>query len=199
MRIWRADVPDEDGDYKSEGVDLGDLSLNPSLRKTFNNGVIVGVGGAITLPTATEDSLGLDQYLLGPSAALGIGKKWGFLAVTAQTVWDVAGENDYDTHLTAIKPLYVFRLKKGWQIYGNPSIIYNHEADNDNDLTLPVSLGLAKTSVINGKPWRIRLEYWHYVETPERFGPDYQIRLTITPTLSAPWLKRICDERLPWC
>ncbi|MGI9290248.1 MAG: hypothetical protein ACR2QG_03105 [Gammaproteobacteria bacterium] len=197
--IWRSDFPTEDGEYKSEGIDLGDLSLNPSIRKSYNNGLILGYGAGLTLPTATDDTLGFDQVLLGPSVAIGLNKRWGLLAVVAQTVWDVAGEDDYDTHLTTIRPLYSFRLNKGWQIYGNPTIIYDHEADSDNDLALPVSLGLAKTSVINGRPIRFGLEYWHFIESPDQYGPDYQIRFTITPTMTAPWLKRVCDDRLPWC
>jgi hypothetical protein len=196
--IWRADIPHEDGEFESEGIDLGDIGLSPTIRKTFNNGFIIGGGAAITLPTATDDALGLDQFLLGPSLALGLEKRWGYLAATLTSRWDVAGEDDYDTHVSSSQLLYAFKFSQGWQLFGAPNIIYDHEADSDNNLALPVSIGIAKTTLISGKPWRFAVEYWHYIETPDLFGPDYQVRFTVMPAIEVPWIKKLCD-RLDRC
>ncbi|MGI9308974.1 MAG: hypothetical protein ACR2P6_06915 [Gammaproteobacteria bacterium] len=197
--VWRADVPAETGGFDSEGVDLGDITLAPSVRRTFDNGVIFGGGFALTMPTATDDALGLDQWLLGPSIALGAQRRWGVLAATVSTQWDFAGEDDYDTQLSIARLLYAASLPKGWQIFGAPTITYDHEANSNNDLALPISIGIAHTRLLNRKPWRFALEYWHYIESPDAFGPDYQIRFTVSPSITTPWLKRVCDGRLPWC
>jgi hypothetical protein len=75
--IFRQDVPDPGGGFNSEGTDLGDISFDAALGKTFPGGIVVLGGLAGTLPTATGDSLGLDQWLLGPEAALAMVRPWG--------------------------------------------------------------------------------------------------------------------------
>ena len=56
-----------------------------------------------------------------------------------------------------------------------------------NKLTLPLGIGIAKTSVINGRPWKFQLQYWNYVEANDAFAPENLIRLSISPVISAPW------------
>jgi hypothetical protein len=53
--------------------------------------------------------------------------------------------------------------------------------------TLPVGFGVNKTSIISGRLWKFVLQFWHYVEAPDAFGPDWQIRFTVTPVVSLHW------------
>ena len=46
---------------------------------------------------------------------------------------------------------------------------------------------LSKTTILNGRPWSLSIEYWNYVKTPDVFGPKYQVRLSIAPVVSLPW------------
>jgi hypothetical protein len=50
-----------------------------------------------------------------------------------------------------------------------------------------LGIGIAKTSVIKGRPWKFQLQYWNYIETNDAFGPEHMIRLSISPVMSAPW------------
>jgi len=186
--IFHQDVPNATGGFDSEGVDLGDMGFDALVAKTIPSiGVVLGGGVVGTLPTATEDSLGLDQWLLGPEVVGAIVRKWGVAGILVTHQWDVAGEDDYNTSITAGQYFYTFNLQDGWQINGSPTFSYDHKADSDNNLTLPVAIGVAKTAIINGRPWKFGLQYWHYVESPDLYGPDWQIRFVVSPVVKLPW------------
>jgi len=34
--------------------------------------------------------------------------------------------------------------------------------------------------ILSGRPWKFGLQYWHYVESLDTFGPDYQVRFSIS-------------------
>ncbi len=185
--IISQDVPNVDGDFDSQGVDLGDISFDASLARGFSNGMVLLGGLAGTLPTATNDALGLDQWLLGPEFAVARVRKWGVLGVLVSHQWDIAGESDFSTSITGGQYFYTINLGNGWQLNGSPTFSYNHKADSDNAWTLPLAIGGGKTTIINGRPWKFNLQLWHYVESPDLFGPDYQIRFTVSPVVKLPW------------
>lgn len=186
--ILKQDVPNTGGGYDSKGVDLGDIGFDASVAKTLPSiGVVLGAGAVGTLPTATDDALGLDQWLLGPEVIGAVVRKWGVVGALVTHQWDVAGEDDYSTSITGGQYFYAVNLQDGWQINAAPVFSYNHKADSKNALTLPVGLGVSKTAFINGRPWKFGIQYWHYVESPDAFGPDFQIRINITPVVALPW------------
>lgn len=185
--IFKQDVPQFDGGFSSEGVDLGDIGFDASLAKTLQSGIVLLGGLAGTLPTATSDSLGLDQWLLGPEAAVAMVRPWGVLGVLVSHQWDVAGEDDYDTSITGGQYFYAFNLKNGWQINASPTFSYNHEAISGNEWTFPLGVGASKTTFIGGRPWKFGLQYWHYIESPDNFGPEFQVRFIVSPVVKLPW------------
>lgn len=185
--IISQDVPNANGGFDSQGIDLGDISFDASLAKSFPNGMVLLGGLAGTLPTATNDALGLDQWLLGPEFAVAKVQKWGVVGVLVSHQWDIAGEDDFSTSVTAGQYFYSINLRDGWQISGSPTFSYNHKADSDNALTLPLAVGVQKTTIIGGRPWKFGLQYWYYIESPDAFGPRHQIRIAISPVVKLPW------------
>ncbi len=153
----------------------------------FPSGVVVIGGLTGTLPTATNDALGLDQWLLGPEFAIAKVQKWGVIGVLVSHQWDIAGEDAFSTSITAGQYFYSINLRNGWQIAGSPTFSYNHKADTDNKFTLPLAIGVSKTTIIGGRPWKFGVQYWHYLESPDLFGPDWQIRLSVSPVVKLPW------------
>ena len=84
------DVPTAGG-FDNKGVELGDIGFDAAVGKSLPGGYVV-IGGVVgTLPTATDDALGLDQWLLGPEVAIGKVAKWGVLGLLVSHQWDVAG------------------------------------------------------------------------------------------------------------
>ncbi len=185
--IISQDVPNIAGGFDSKGVDLGDITFDASLARGFPNGMVLLGRLTGTLPTATNDALGLDQWLLGPEFAIAKIQKWGVIGVLVSHQWDIAGEDAFSTSISAGQYFYSINLRNGWQIAGSPSFSYNHKADSGNHLTLPLAIGVNKTAIIGGRPWKFGVQYWHYLESPDLFGPDWQIRLSVSPVVNLPW------------
>jgi hypothetical protein len=186
--IIKQDVPFSGG-FEEKGVELGDISFDAALGKSYPSGLILVAGVVGTLPTATDDSFGLDQWLLGPEVAVAKVAKWGVLGLLVTHQWDVAGEDSFSTNITGGQYFYTFNLSDGWQISSSPTFSYNHEAQSGQEWTLPVGVGVSKTMILGGRPWKFAFQYWNYVEQPDPFGPDWQIRLTVTPVVPLPWGK----------
>ncbi len=173
--------------FTDKGTDLGDISFDVAVGKSFSNGLIM-VGGVVgTLPTATDDALGFDQYLLGPEVAIAYMQPSFVVGSLFTHQWDVAGEDSFDTSITGGQYFYSVNLTNGWQIQAQPTWSYNHNAEKGQELTLPVGIGISKTTVLGGTPWKFGIQYWHYVKQADAFGPQSQIRITITPVIKLPW------------
>jgi len=186
--IIKQDVP-ASGGFEEKGVDLGDISFDAGIGKSYPGGWVL-VGGIVgTLPTATDDALGLDQWLLGPEAAVAKVAKWGVLGLLVTQQWDVAGEDSFSTNITGGQYFYTFNLSDGWQISSSPTFSYNHEAQSGQEWTFPFGFGVSKTSVLGGRPWKFGIQYWYYAEQADTFGPNWQVRFTITPVVQLPWGK----------
>ena len=185
--IFSQDVPRPQGGFTSEGVDLGDIGFDAAYGKTLPSGLILIGGVAGTIPTATEDALGLDQWLLGPEAGFAVMRPWGVVGAIVSHQWDVAGEDDFDTSITGGQYFYAFNIGGGWQINSGPTFSYNHKASSGNKWTVPVAIGFSKTTLLSGRPWKFGVQYWHYVESPDQFGPDFQLRFSVSPVVELPW------------
>ncbi len=186
-------VRSTEGGFDSKGVELGDIGFDASLGFSFKNegGVNVLIAGmAGTLPTATDDALGLDQWLAGPELGFFMVRKWGVLGIIASHQWDVAGESSFDTSITGGQYIYSFNLGDGWQFFSGPAWSYNHKADSKDAWTLPAGVGIAKTAIFKGRPWKFSVQYWNYVKAPEAFGMEHQIRFVVGPVVSLPWKGR---------
>jgi hypothetical protein len=183
------DVPTAGG-FDNKGVELGDIGFDAAVGKSLPGGYVVVAGIVGTLPTATDDALGLDQWLLGPEVAFGKVSKWGVLGLLVSHQWDVAGEDSFSTSITGGQYFYTFNLSDGWQISASPTFSYNHNAASGQEAwTLPVGVGVSKTTILGGRPWKFGLQYWQYVKQADAFGPDWQVRFTVTRVVSLPWGK----------
>jgi len=185
--IISQDVPNSSGAFVSEGVELGDIAFDASVLKGTPTGVVYGGGVVGSIPTATNDALGLDQWLLGPELIGAVVRQWGVIGALVTHQWDVAGDSNFDTSISAGQLFFLFNLKNAWQITSSPIFSYDHEASSGNQLTFPLALGLSKTTIINGRPWQFGVEYQYYIESPDLFGPDWQVQFSISPVVSLPW------------
>jgi len=177
--------------FEDEKFELGDIGYDLAMGKTFatkSAGAYILIGGmAGVIPTATSDTAS-GQWSVGPELGLFTMQSWGVLGVIASHQWNVSGE--IDTEITGGQYVYVVGLGGGWQFIGSPTFSYDHKARNSSDaLTLPVGAGIAKTFILDGRPWKMSVQYWNYIEKPEDFGPQHQLRITIGPVVGLPWGK----------
>ena len=186
-----------DGGFESKGVDLGNISFDAAIGKSFPSGLQLIGGLAGTLPTATDSNLNTKQLLLGPEFFAGWKFDWGFLGALVNHQWNVTGWDDSTTSITGGQYFYTINLKDAWQIQAQPTWSYNHEADSDNKFTFPLGIGVSKTIIVGKTPWKFSLQYWNYIESPDAFGPEHQIRFQIAPVVPLPWQGRCCRAATP--
>lgn len=185
--VIRQDVPVSGGGFDDTGFNLGDMSFDAAIGKTFPSGVILFGGIVGTLPTATDDALGKDQWALGPEVAIAWAGQPGVAGVLVTHQWDVAGEDSYKTNVTAGQYFYTINLRDGWQIGSGPTFAYDHEASSGQRWTFPVGIGVKKTAILKGRPWKFGFEYWYFASQPDAFGPDWQVRFAVAPVVALPW------------
>jgi hypothetical protein len=185
--VFKQDVPRAGGGFKSKGFNLGDIGFDVAVGKTFSNGIMMLGGVVTTLPTATTSALGREQWLLGPEAVVAMVRPWGVLGILITHQWDVVGTNDFNTSITGGQYFYTYNLGGGWQLSGSPTFSYDHNAKSDDAWTFPVAAGVSKTTIIGGRPWKFGLQYWNYVVSPDVFGPEHQLRISISPVVKLPW------------
>jgi hypothetical protein len=183
-----AKQPVFDGTEFDDEFEFGDIGYDLVYGGTNKEtGVLFTYGVAGSVPTATDDSVGLDQWTLGPEILLGIQRKWGVFGLLVNHKWDVMGDDDKDTNITSGQYFYAFPFGDGsWQVAAGPAFSYNHELDGER-WTLPMGVGINKVTTIGGRVWKFSVQYWNYVESPDAFGPEHLIRFSITPVVNMPW------------
>lgn len=83
------------GKFEDANVNLGDITFDivyaGTLMKSKTNGFLWRAGAAGTLPTATDDDLGGNQWRLGPEGFGGIIREWGLVGALVSHQWNVGG------------------------------------------------------------------------------------------------------------
>lgn len=176
-------VPQRGGGYENKGINLGNISFDADVGKTFPNKLALLVGIFGTIPTATDPELSIHQWLLGPEVFVGYDAKWGFLGLLVTQEFRIAGNSQPNTSIMSGQYFYTINLKKAWQIQSQPVWAYVYNAQEGNKLSLPLGIGIAKTTIPRKMPLKFALQYWYYIVSPEIFGPKHQVRFQITPTI----------------
>jgi len=194
-------LPDEAfarGAFFSGHGHLDDIGFNIGYGGVNEKGLITMFGLASVFPTSTDTNNSRDQYLLGPEFALGKVTRWGLIGaqashltrISGEDQWDtIAGEHKLDTNLSSVKIFFAYGLSNGWQIESNPTIFYDWEAVSGNEWAVPIGAGISKTVRLGGVPLKMGFEIESFVVSPDRFGPDWQLRVSFTPVLSTRLLR----------
>ena len=194
--------------FENKGFGLGNISADVAIGKTFPSKTVGVVGVFAAFRTASDEALRSPYTLLGPEIAVGQITKWGVLGLLLTHGWSVnkvdattAGVgmvsilgNDVlvnsggeSASITSGQYFYIVNAGNGWQITGTPTFSYNHKAEKGNKFTLPIGAGVTKVSIFGKTPIKFNLQYWYYVASPDAFGPQHQIRLSISPVVKLPW------------
>ena len=166
---------------------LGDIQILTLMGPSRQSSWVWGVGATTIFPTATEDTLGQDKYQAGPAAMMfNIGKPWIYGALV-QHWWSYAGDDDApDISRTDVQYTVRYSLPDAWSIGMGPTVSIDWEADSDNRLTVPVGLGLTKTTRWGKVPIKFRIEGHYSVVRPDDYGSEWVLRLQMTPVIPSP-------------
>jgi hypothetical protein len=193
--------------FENQGFGLGNIGADIAVGKTFPSKTIGVIGVFASFRTASNEALRSPYTILGPEIAVAQIFKWGVAGLLVTQGWSVnkidatsadsfyilgndvilASEGGESASITSGQYFYTVNLTNGWQITGSPTYSYNHKAAKGNKLTLPIGGGVNKVMVFGKMPIKFNLQYWYYVASPDNFGPQHQIRFTISPVVPLPW------------
>jgi hypothetical protein len=183
-------------DFDDEGPDIGDVTFDLVYAGTemtdpkAKKGYLWGLGAAGTLPTATDDDFAGDQVRLGPELFGGIIREWGIVGGLLSHQWQIGGSKRDDNFSASVfQYIYAYGLGNGWQIAASPVITVNWKADGGEAWSVPLGVGLAKTTVLGKHPVKFQFQIQKYVVQPDAFGPDWLAKLTITPVIHNPFTR----------
>ena len=166
-------------DFESESG-LGDIGFDLIYAPKAENGLLLGYGVFSILPTATEDSLGLDVFALGPELLIGKLTKKHVFGTLASYAVDVGGPSDADFASTTMSAFYVYLPGNGWNFGSAPIMSYDHENDQGN---IPLNFNFGKTVIWGGRPWKLSMEFNYFIEKPDSFAQDWFIGINIVPVV----------------
>jgi len=157
---------------------LGDITYQAFFSPAKPGKFIWGLGGALVVPTATEDRYSSDKWSAGPAlVGLTMPGKW-VIGGLAQNVWSFAGSGEDDVNKLLFQYFINYNLSNGWYLSSTPTITANWEADSDNRWMVPFGGGVGKVTKFGKMPVDTKLvAYWN-AEKPE-FGPDWSMQLTV--------------------
>jgi hypothetical protein len=188
-------LPSVDADWDRK-TGLGDIVLWNALAKNewTKPPSIFGFGPTFMLPTATDDDLGTEKWSAGPMGlAFHVGPPGGFIfGSVVQHWWSFAGsDNRKDVNMTNIQYVAYYRYSASTNIGFGPNIVANWENGSDDVWSIPVGGGFNTTVWIGPAPVKVGMEFYYYVEKPDEFGPEWQLRMTFTPIMPKPaWSKK---------
>jgi hypothetical protein len=193
-------VPDGVIDNFDRETGLGDLLV--PLPLAFPNNMVgkwlLAIGPSFSLPTATEDSFGKDQWCAGGSGVFGyIAENW-MAGIYPQTYFKIAdqGRDDDDRGARFGNMFYWFwyNITDDWQIGTNPTIQWDDKAGSGNKWNVPVGFAAAKMTKFGNLPVRIEFGAEYSVVNQDDFGEVARFKINIIPLVSRPIKKSIFGE-----
>lgn len=168
-----------DPSQSSNKAGLSDL-LHASFYTPDTSGQFIwGVGINMSLPTATDESLGSGKWAAGPAIRLTYRSgPWNFGAIAGQR-WSFAGSsNRSDVNQLLIRGAIRRRLNDDWYLVSAPIITANWDLAGEKWL-IPVGGGIGRRFSFGGYPWAWSAQGYYNAIKPDP-APDWVIRFGLT-------------------
>ena len=158
---------------------IGDIQLQFYVTPSKGRSLTWGVGPVFSLPTATTTGFETGSWAAGPAfVALAMPGPWvtGLLVTNVWTFAD-AGD-DTKTNQLLVQPFVNYNFGKGWALSSVPIITANWEAESGQQWTVPLGLGLMRTTKFSGRPLVVGVHYYYNVVRPDT-APSSQVRFML--------------------
>ncbi len=154
---------------------LGDINYSLYLNPKETKGKwIWGVGPSITVPTATDDSLGSGKWSAGATAVALAQPDWGTYGVLVRQLWSFAGDSDRaDVSQGLVEGFVNYNLDDGWYLLTDSVATINWEAESDQ-LTLPLGGGVGRIFNMGKQPINAKVEAYYNVLRPDT-APEWTL------------------------
>jgi len=159
---------------------FGDIfQLSLILPKLDAKGVLIGLGPALSIPTASNDFTGSGKWEAGPAAVYFNsrikGWQWGALG---WQVWSFAGDSDReDVSKLSFQPILTRHFDKGWYA-GTVDVPWSYNWETSN-WVLPLGLKIGRVTKIGEQPVNLFTEVYG---SPKNDGasPKWSFKLNLT-------------------
>jgi hypothetical protein len=158
---------------------IGDIQEQIFFTPARPGALVVGVGPMFSLPTATTEAAETGTFAAGAGGVVvkTVGPfVLGGLLTQLWPATDAGGAPR--TNLLTIQPFVNYNFGSGWAVSTAPLMTANWDADAGNEWTVPLGLGVTKTTVFNGRPMNLGFQYYYNVERPDG-APAQQFRFSI--------------------
>jgi len=160
---------------------VGDIQEQIYVTPSKPGGVIWGVGPMLSFPTSTVGPLQTGSWAAGPGGVvLKITGPWvlGEIFNWYFTFKDTGSDTEFNYFVTQPFVNYNFG-RTGWALAFAPILTYNMDGDDHQKWTVPLGLGIVKTTVFDGKPMQLGVQYYSNAERPDS-APGQQLRFVLS-------------------
>jgi hypothetical protein len=155
-------IDQEDIPAGEDETGLGDVlqSFFFSPVAPTDGGWILGAGPVLLIPTASDETLGGEQWGIGPTGvALRQQGPWTYGALVNH-IWSFAGDDDRaDVNSTFVQPFLAYTTPTAWTYTLNSETTYDWEED---ELAIPINALATKVLKVGGQLISVGggLRYW---------------------------------------
>ena len=158
---------------------IGDIQMQFFLSPAKPGKLIWGAGPILSVPTATNPLFRTGSWAVGPTAVLLAMPGHFVLGGLANQLWTFADAGgDPDVNQLLIQPFINYNFARGWAVTFAPILTADWNAASGQEWTVPLGLGLTKTTVFNRRPMTIGGQYYYNVVRPDA-GPSSQLRIQV--------------------
>jgi hypothetical protein len=159
---------------------LGDIQAQLFITPAKPGGIIWGIGPMFSFPTATAEPVETGTWGMGPGAVVvHMTGPWVLGGLISQ-LWPLSDSaGDPETDLFTLQPFINYNFGLGWSLAFAPIITANWNADAGNHWTVPLGIGISRTTVFNRRPMSLSAQYYYNVERPDG-AAGQQLRLAIS-------------------
>ena len=158
---------------------VGDIQAQLFVAPADAGDLVIGIGPMFSLPTATSTGFATGTFGAGVSAVVVKTTKSFVLGGLLSQIWPVAdsgGEPKMD--LFTFQPFVNYNFGGGWALSFSPIISANWDASPGNEWTVPLGGGITRTTVFNGRPMNLGIQYYRNLEYPDG-AAGQQFRFTV--------------------
>jgi len=147
---------------------MGDIQTQLFLTAAKPGKIIWGVGPVFSLPVATSSAFETGTFGAGVTAVLlKNAGPWVLGSLFAQ-VWPMTDTGGApETNVFSWQPFVNYNFGTGWALSTAPVILANWDAPDGQEWTVPIGVGITKTTVFNRRPMNVGFQYYRNVERPD--------------------------------
>jgi hypothetical protein len=157
---------------------LGDVLMTPWFSPKKTGGIIWGAGPVLSLPVATDPSLGSEKFGLGLSFVVLAQPGKFTIGTLFNHIWSVAGAKDRSDVSTMFwQPFLNYNLGNGLAVGASSEISTNWKADQK--VTAPLLFQISKVALVGRRPVNFAWAAGPMLASPDG-GAEWRFRFQMT-------------------